>query len=444
MANEAVAPAAAPSPKSVGSSPRPGVQLPEAFQPRSEAPSPEPTLDAFAELEQIDAKNPAGHSRPPKKGVETPKSTPEGKSTGSKSDKTPEPAGKTQKPAQDKGQSGEEGKPAGDGKTPPSDEKPLSEDDPSRKFQLASELRKDYRRLHSENQRLNEELKQARSGKREPSEDQKALSGRMEALEKRNKELEEEISYRDYTKSSEFAEKYKKPFESKLAQVYRNIQDLSVTTEDGTERAATQADFDKVLEAPNSHARELARKLFGDDFREVLQYRRELNELQQNADNEMKNWREKAQERAATKAAEQRKFREMSEATFKKSIDNYTQKYPEWFGEVENDAELNEALHKGFEATDRAQDPSLPLEERIDLLAATRLKAASFGRLVMQIKRLQAKVAEQEESLKSYEQSTPGEGRGQRAASVGAGAGDDEMSANDEIDALERRNPVPR
>lgn len=443
MANQAIAPGApSQSAKQVSTPAAAQVKLPEAFRQQSEPKTPEPEMDAFAELEQIDAKNPADYSRPPKKSEsdkpgdkasEKPAAKPEAKSADKPAEKSPE------KPKEE----GKEQDAVGGEKKPDAE---LSADDPSKKFQLASELRRDYRRIHAESERMAARIKELESGKgAQPSEERKILDSKLETLEKRNKELEEEISYRDYTKSSEFQEKFKKPFETKLARVYRQVADLYVHAEDGTERPASREDFDRVLEAPQSDARRIAKEIFGEeDFREVLQYRRELNELQQNADEEMKSWREKAKEREVNQVSEQQKAREQAEVTFRKSIDTYVEKYPEWFGEIEGDEELNTALQKGFAVVDKSQDRNLPLDQRLDLLAATRLKAASFPRHIITIKRLKAKVAELEESLKAYEKSEPGEGQGQRSAGVGNNGDDGVSDVGDEIDAIERGNPVSR
>jgi len=405
-------------------------------------------MDAFAELEQLDAANPSPDSRPPKRKPETentadkPVAKPEPKAV----EKQPEKAGKQpqDKPKDD----GEVKDPLEAGKASEGDK--LASDDPTKPFQMASDLRKAYRTLHQEHEKLVAELKQARNGKPEPTEERKLIETKLSTLEKRNKELEEEISYHDYTKSEAFDKNFKKPFEKKLARVYSQITDLRVKMldengeETGQERPANQEDFDKVLESPNNMARELAKKMFGEDFRDVLQFRRELNELQQNADTEAKSWREKAEERKQTQAIEQRKQMEQAQGMFRKVTDNYVEKYPEWFGKVEDDDEINKALESGFAAVDKTQDPSVPYEQRLDMLAASRLKAASFGRHVITIKRLKAENAELKESLKAYQKSEPGEGQGQRTASVPKSGEDDGESAFDEIDKIERRNPVAR
>ena len=407
-------------------------------------------MDAFSELEQLDANNPAPDSRPPKKKSDGEKPAPEKSPEQAKSKPQDKPGDKpADKAGKQPGQAKDDGKDAAgaaDGTKKPEETDTGTGDDPTKRFQMASELRRDYRRIHAENERLASKVKELESGRpSEKPEERKALDAKLEALNKRNAELEEEISYRDYTKSKDFQEKYKQPFETKLARVYRQIADLYV--QDGVEgqtRPATNADFDRVLEAGQADARRVAKEIFGDeDFREVLQYRRELNELQDSADQELKNWRDKAKEREENRSKQDRQMREQAETMFRKALDTYTDKYPDWFGDVEGDDELNNALHKGFNDVDRSQDRNLPLEQRLDLLAAVRLKAASFGRHLVTIKRLKAKVAELEESLKGYKASEPGEGQGQRSASVGAGS-DGEEDVASEIDRIERGNPVPR
>ncbi len=437
MANQTIAPSPAPAAagKQVSSAP---VKLPEAFQAQPD-PGPGPELDAFAELEDADARNPSPDSRPPKRMPELEKAAakPEPKPE-------PKPAEKAVKPAQDKPKEDQSGKEAGDAVKPGESEPALSADDPTKKFQLASELRRDYRRIHAELERVTTELKQAKNGKPENAEERKALDARVQAIEKRNKELEEEISLRDYTKSADFEAKFKKPFETKLARVYQDIKAFVARDSEGNERQATQGDFDRVLEAPQSDARRIAREVFGDeDFREVLQYRRELNELQQNADTEAKGWREKAKERQERSAVEQRQQMEQARGLFQQTTENYVKKYPDWFAEVEGDDEINKALRQGFESVDKTQNQDLPMEQRIDMLAAERLKAASFPRHLLTIKRLRAQLAEKDEALKAYQKSEPGEGKGQRAAGSSK-PDDEEQSAMDEIDAIERRNPMMR
>lgn len=395
-------------------------------------------MKAFEELEELDAANPAPSSKPGKRKDET-------KPEAAKPDATAEaqkPPAAQSKPAQDKPKALETGKEEGaKPETSPEGKPDASTADPSRKFQLASDLRKAYNVQAREVETLRTKVKELETRKPgESPEERSAISATVETLKKRNEELEQEIRYHDYTKSSEYKTKFLDPFTNKLADAYEQVKELGVITADG-ERPATQADFDRILAAPQEDVRRIAKEMFGDEYyRDVLQMRRELVDIKRNATREIERFRTESKTRADTEVSERKRVAQESEQAFVRAQQGYIEKYPEMFGKVEGDEELNTALEKGFAMQDRAFDKSIPMDERIDLLAANRLKAAVFPRHVLTIKRLKARVQELEDVVKGYENSAPPEGEGKRP---GSSANDiSRPSAFDELDEIERRNPV--
>jgi hypothetical protein len=85
---------------------------------------------------------------------------------------------------------------------------------------------------------------------------------------------------------------------------------------------------------------------------------------------------------------------------------------------VEGDEEANTRLKKGFEIADKAfsvnpLDPKLTPDQRqqiVQLHSAVRNRAAAFGRLVYQLEKSDATIAELKAALDKFKEAQPGAG----------------------------------
>lgn len=321
---------------------------------------------------------------------------------------------------------------------------PDAEPDPTAKYQLAHDLRKAFRKLHKEHDALKSEVVTLRT--RSQSKPDEAVLNETKELRKRLDEAEQELRYLDYTKSSEFRDKYTKPYENALNDAVEEVKELHVLDENGNPlRPATEGDLRKILTADKSEVRSLAKQLFGEDAQDVLAIRRKLDDLNRNANREAREYREKAAEREKQRALKASEEREGMERLWKTKVSEVAERYKQFFGKLDGDDEYNAMLEDGYKRLDAAHAPDLPMEEKITRLAVARHKAAAFGAQVLLNKRLQGRVKELEEALKEYEKSVPASGKGgKEERTSGSAESNGFKSAEDELDELDRKFPGDR
>lgn len=315
--------------------------------------------------------------------------------------------------------------------------------DPTAKYQLAHDLRKAFRSLHKEHDALKSEVVTLRA--RAQAKPDEAAVSEVKQLRQRLSEAEQELRYLDYTKSGEFQEKYSRPYQAAFARAVAEVEEMQVLDESGNPvRSATEQDFRSVMTAGKAEVKALARRLFGEDAGEVLALRRKLNDMNEDANQEAKSYREKAAERERQRTLKAAEEREGLERMWKTKVSEVAEHYKRFFGKVEGDDEYNEALEDGYRRIEAAHAEGLSLEEKTTRLAVVRHKAAAFGAQVLLNKRLTGRVKELEEALKEYERSTPAGGKGGQEERVAAGGAANGKSVEEELDELERRFPGDR
>lgn len=333
-----------------------------------------------------------------------------------------------------------------DGDTKPAAGKETSQvtddSDPASQFKTAHDLRKDWRKKRealiereSEITRLRQQLEQRSPESKTLVEENKRMKARLE-------EVEAELRYADYTKSSEFKEKFEKPYQDAYHDAVEEVRELRVQLPDGQSRPASEQDFQRIIAADSQDVRALASEMFGDAAHDVLSLRRRLNELNRTANREAKRYREQAAEREREKTLKMTEQREQTDRLWKQANETIVQRYGDFFAPKEGDDDYNKTLESGYSTVDRAFQPGLAVEERISRQAALRHKAAAFGAQVLLNKRLKERVAELEGVIKEYEKSAPGPGKGGTEGQRMDGA--KPKSAFDEIDELARLDPADR
>lgn len=287
-----------------------------------------------------------------------------------------------------------------------------------------------------------------------------AVMQKLEAAEKRRNELEDHMRYVDYTKSSEFRDKYQKPYEEAWAKAVAELNEITVEGENGAVRQATASDLLHISNLPLGEARKVARELFGESADDVMAHRRKIRELS-DAQN-------KALEDAKTMAADREKMQvveqQSRQASLTKAWENANSflkdKFPKAFEVDEADPDDKQAHTRGFALADLLyngpekltpeQVEALPQmfkdavaakrplnqSENTKLHALARVKMANEPRLAMRLKKANSKIAELEKSLKAYEKSEPKGGTGGTAPETPSGWQDD---VNREIDSLDEK-----
>lgn len=294
-------------------------------------------------------------------------------------------------------------------------------------------------------------------------EDNSQLVKDFEDAKKRRDELESEMRFQNYRKSSEFQQKYAKPYEDAWKKAIAELSELTVTDDQGNTRAATTADLVQLANMPLGEARRQARVMFGEAADDVMAHRRTIRELSEAQEKALEDAKSMSAEREKKLTSERQIQHQQTLQLWKKANEDLAKKYPNWFSTVEGDAEGNTLLNKGFALADlrfvgakdlsaeqiemlperfknaiKANDGMLPVQDRVALDALLRNKIASHSRLALNLKRAKDRIKELETSLAQYESSEPPAGKG------GSGGGGRQLTpledAEAELDAIDRKN----
>lgn len=256
---------------------------------------------------------------------------------------------------------------------------------------------------------------------------------RLEVAEKRAKELEEHIKFVDYSKSSEFQEKYEKPYEEKWAQTMSDLKEVTLTdSKTGEERAMRPGDMLQLVNMPLNKAMELAKELYGDSASIIMNYRSELRNMFQAKSSALEKAKtegvEKSKQAEATMQSQQKELQTFASQSWEEANNTITthEKTGHYFRPIDGHDELNARLEKGYKFVDETMkmnpfDPKLSAEQRAEVVAkhaAVRARAAGFGRLRAQYESLQGEYAAALKKLEQYEGSEP-DTAGQSPASEG-------------------------
>lgn len=248
----------------------------------------------------------------------------------------------------------------------------------------------------------------------------KEMETNLQTLQKRRDELESEIRYHDYSKSTEFQEQYQKPYEAAWQRSMSELGEIPVE-DNGTQRAMNTADLLELVNLPLAKAKVLADEKFGTFSGDVMAARKEIRGLYDKQSAALEQARKDAGEREKQRAestAKQRQEMSTQMLTEWKSANDEVMANPEhgkYFQPKEGDAEGNQRLAKGFELADRAFSespgaPNLTPEQRREIVkrhAAVRLRAAAYGRLKGWNAALEKQVVELTTELASYKGSEP-------------------------------------
>ena len=320
---------------------------------------------------------------------------------------------------------------------PPEKEKPAKDSaqpEPSADALPLKDLRKAYATFKEENAALKKQLAE-RAEKPVTDEERKQITERIAAAEKRRDELETAIKFKDYTRSTEYQEKYVTPLKKASNAMVSEVGRMMLTDPDtGEQRQVTKDDLARLVDLDTQPAAKLAREWFGDVAPEVLAHRRKIIDLHQASREALEKYQTEGAEIEKRQNAEREAAQEASNKMFTTLNTEAITKYPEFFAPDDADPEGNKLLEQGFAMADMAfsGDPRLTSEQRIKLHSQVRNRAAGFARMVHRNRQIQAKLDEVTKELEEFKKSEPGAGDGSRAN------GTTPLTFEQEIDALAR------
>lgn len=392
---------AAPVLDTPGTAPVTTVPIPAAAPPKG---VPSVTPPSPARQKVSDAIRKAAERGPTPEPGETPPSPPAGKEPPKPA---PPAAPEKGKPAPEPPKpTAEAGKPTPEAGKPAEGPKPGEKTGP---WQLKEKWEKEAKRFEKEVLDLR--------GKLAAIGDVESIQKRIEAAEARNKELEEEIRFTNYSKSQEYQEKYYKPYEDRYREAVEEVVQFPVTLPDGSTRPATPQDFQRIAFAPPAEGRRLANEMFGDMAEDVIAHVRAVRELAKANQKALDDARKAGSEREQQMTQQRQQVTGEVTKLFHTFAQEDQGKY-EFLQPKEGDEEWNKRLETASQFVDRAMasnstDPKLTPEQRAELVkqhAAIRGRAVGFTMLKLENTRLKAQLAERDKKLAEYAEVEPGAG----------------------------------
>ena len=271
------------------------------------------------------------------------------------------------------------------------------------------------------------ELERAKSEgtRKEVEEATKALKAEMDSIRKNAEELDTEVRYLNYTRSTEYKQKYESPLREAWQTALSDIDGLRVTDADGTEREANHHDIMAVLNVPVARAAIIAQEMFGPAAPEMMHHRRRLLELTQARDKSIAEWKEKGAQREVESKKQLESRQTRSRDLFESQFADYEKTHSQLFGREEGDEDGNKLLDESDRLVRIALkgegiDADMGYDDKVDLItkaqAQVALRARAYGRERLRVIRLQQKVAELEKKVGKVRSSEPGQGEGTSTA----------------------------
>lgn len=268
----------------------------------------------------------------------------------------------------------------------------------------------------------------------------KALKDEMDSIRKRADELDTEVRYLNYTRSSEYKQKYETPLREAWQTALGDIEGIRVTDPDGTERDANHQDIMAIINLPTAKAAIVAQETFGPAAPEIMAHRRRILELTQARDKSISEWKEKGSQREIEQRQQLEQRQTRSRQLFDTQFSEYEKSHAQLFAKEDGDEDGNRLLDESdrlirIALKGEGVDADMGYDDKVDLItkaqAQVALRARAYGRERLRVIKLQQRVAELEKKIGKVRSSEPGQGEGTSTATRVA-----PKNAEDAIDEL--------
>lgn len=290
------------------------------------------------------------------------------------------------------------------------------------------EFRKNYETTKKERDELASKLKALETAREEGTRAEikkatEAYEKKVAELEAKYTEVETRLKFTDYTRSSEYKEKFEKPLESAWREAIADISGATIELEDGTERQASVQDIQSLLHMPAIAAARRANELFGAAAPAVLQHRNAILSLTRARESAIKEYQEKGAEREREMQTNSERQRERIYGVFNETIKHYETADASLYGRPE-DPEEQKYWDKGdrliaLAVKRQGLDENLPEEEQSAILtkaqATVAARARAFGPLIARMHKLEAEVESLRGKQAKLVKSEPGNGSDRKA-----------------------------
>lgn len=265
----------------------------------------------------------------------------------------------------------------------------------------------------------------------------KELQDKVAGLEKQNAELLEEVRYQNAEKDPDFKKNHLDPYNEQWAEAVGEIEQLTVTLDDGSTRKGTANDLLALCDTPRDQLAAVIRARFGEDeAADVLMQVKSVRKLAAAAEKARAELRAKGGERAKEMEARHKQFLETLDRTWKDRNGELMKQHPDWFGPTEGDTEGNSLLQRTTAFVDEVfLNSKLNPLEKAKRSAEVRNMAIAAPKFQRQLKLANDRISELEKELADYQKSSPNGGLGSSP-----GGEPHEKSIEDEIDEADRAN----
>ena len=303
-------------------------------------------------------------------------------------------------------------------------------------------------------------------------EDGAPILQKMKALEERNAALEKHIEYLDFQESDNFTKNFAEPYRQAWAKAVSDFKGMRVKEADGEDemgnpkfksRPADENDLVRLANMSISDMDVAANEMFGYSAARAIGHIAKIQDLATAQSEALETAKKTALETRQRRQLEAKSQNETVAKAWTEVNKSLEDKYPKAFHVEPTDVEDKAAHTKGFALADlnfigpaalspeaiealpttfrdtiKAKQPLTPLQ-RVQLHALARLKMANHDRQVVRNRKLTARVAELEKTVKEYEDSEPSA----RRAGGGGGSGggpprDPQEVVADELRALDK------
>ena len=236
-------------------------------------------------------------------------------------------------------------------------------------------------------------------------------------LEKELKTLQAEFYARNYQESPDFKSKYEPKWQGQYAKAKREVESMTVVLEDvdGEQktRQAGEADLKRVIGLKDNVVaqQDLAEQLFGKYSNLVLSHVNRLGEIEEEANEELRQKRLSYDKEVAERQDNDKKISERFNRAHSEVEAGLTSKHPEYFGRSDDEGS-NTAMQKGIEFVDKTleQADTLPVEDRAARTAIIRRWAGAFPRMVHLLTQARAEAEEARRQVAELRGTDPGAG----------------------------------
>ena len=237
-----------------------------------------------------------------------------------------------------------------------------------------------------------------------------ALEKQIESLTGETKTYKQKLAAADFRHTDTYANLTNKA-NRLFQQAVAVVSTLQITNADGTVRAATAQDLDRLRRMDPADREDKLEELFGPKARVVARYTDALDAIRAEANDAEEDFAKTNEQTTLQRELEAKGNQSKFEARFKSSLDELRANpvYGKWFAPDPADPEGSKLLTDGFAEIDKVlKAEGLSPEDAAAYAAVFQARAAAMPRMILEHNRQKAKITALEAELAQYRGTDPG------------------------------------